>query len=119
MLFKIFIVIQAVGIIDSNLNTIGIWELPKDQIEKEQEKHSIEKNQDNVNLEKKDYKRGIIYYLSKENKIVGVILWNVWGKIEDARRAIKLSTTIKDPNELKSLICLEDDEQHEEEKSEN
>lgn len=34
---------------------------------------------------KEPYKTGIIYYLG-DGKVRGVILWNVWGRLEDARK---------------------------------
>ena len=52
---------EAVGLLDSRLETIEEWKDP--------------------------YREGIVYYL--ENGIVrGVLLWNVWDQVENARRLI-------------------------------
>lgn len=48
------------------------------------------------------FKKGVIYY-SQNDKVRGVLLWNVWGKIKDARELIGSKRTIK-PEELKGLI---------------
>lgn len=36
---------------------------------------------------KEKFKEGVIYYLN-EGKVKGVLLWNVWGKVEEARKII-------------------------------
>ncbi len=33
------------------------------------------------------YRKGVVYYL-KESHVTGVILWNTWGKVDDARKVI-------------------------------
>lgn len=33
------------------------------------------------------YRKGVIYYL-QEDRVQGVILWNVWGQVEAARSLI-------------------------------
>ena len=33
------------------------------------------------------YQKGVIYYL-QQNRVRGVILWNVWGQVEAARQLI-------------------------------
>jgi hypothetical protein len=45
--------------------------------------------------------------LNAENKVVGVILWNLFGKVDEARSIIKRSKAVKDAEELKSFISLE------------
>ena len=52
---------EAVGLLDANLETIIDWEEP--------------------------YEKGIVYYLS-EGRVRGVLLWNVWEKVDDARTLI-------------------------------
>lgn len=34
-----------------------------------------------------EYRKGVVYYL-KDGHVTGVLLWNVWGKVDDARRLI-------------------------------
>jgi NADPH-dependent 2,4-dienoyl-CoA reductase/sulfur reductase-like enzyme len=52
---------EAVGDLDSRLETFIDWKEP--------------------------YKEGVIYYLS-EGRVRGVLLWNVWGKVDAARELI-------------------------------
>jgi len=40
------------------------------------------------------YKKGVLYYL-KEERVSGVILWNVWDKVDEARKIISLPAPIK------------------------
>ncbi|MFZ2654845.1 MAG: FAD-dependent oxidoreductase [Victivallales bacterium] len=54
---------EAVGILDSRLETYADWNIPNE--------------------------KGVIYYLEKE-RLVGILLWNVWNKVEDARKLISL-----------------------------
>lgn len=48
------------------------------------------------------FRKGIIYYLQND-KVRGVLLWNVWGKVNDARELIGNKKTYR-PEELKCLI---------------
>ena len=84
---------EAVGILDSKLNTVGIWEKPEGK---------------EVDEQNPDYRKGIVYYLNAENKVVGVILWNLFGKVDEARSIIKRSKPVNNPDELKNFISLED-----------
>ncbi len=54
--------VQAVGVIDSRLKTVAIWQKPEEETTKE------------------EYKRGIVYYL-KDDVVVGVVLLGVYGKV--------------------------------------
>ena len=40
------------------------------------------------------YKKGVLYYL-KEDRVSGVILWNVWDKLDEARKIIGLPAPVK------------------------
>jgi NADPH-dependent 2,4-dienoyl-CoA reductase/sulfur reductase-like enzyme len=52
---------EAVGLIDSRLETVEDWKEP--------------------------YRQGVVYYL-REGRVRGVLLWNVWGQVEAARQLI-------------------------------
>ncbi|HWQ46940.1 MAG TPA: FAD-dependent oxidoreductase [Longilinea sp.] len=51
------------------------------------------------------YQKGILYYLC-DGKIRGVLLWNVWGKIEEARKLIKAGETTS-ADQIPGLILVE------------
>ncbi|MGE5145007.1 MAG: NAD(P)/FAD-dependent oxidoreductase [Acidobacteriota bacterium] len=52
---------EAVGELDARLTTVSDWKEP--------------------------FKEGVIYYL-KDGRVRGVLLWNVWGKVDEARALI-------------------------------
>jgi 3-phenylpropionate/trans-cinnamate dioxygenase ferredoxin reductase subunit len=52
---------EAIGELDARLETVTDWKEP--------------------------YQTGIIYYL-RDNRVRGVLLWNVWGRIDEARKLI-------------------------------
>lgn len=51
------------------------------------------------------YKKGILYFL-REGRIRGVLLWNVWGKVEEARGLIKEGKNLS-PNQIMHLIIMD------------
>ena len=59
---------EAVGLMDSRFEIVEDWE--------------------------EKYKKGILYYL-KEERVSGIILWNVWDKVDEARKIIGLHAPIK------------------------
>jgi hypothetical protein len=54
-------VYEAVGDIDSRLQTVADWKEP--------------------------YREGVVHYL-RDRRVRGVLLWNVWDKVEAARQLI-------------------------------
>ena len=73
---------EAVGELDSRLATVADWEEP--------------------------FKKGVVYYLNDE-RVRGVLLWNVWNKLASARQLIAEPGPFKlaDPAQLKSLLAIE------------
>lgn len=68
---------EAVGILDSKLDMVESWKTP--------------------------FEEGIVYYF-EDDKIVGVLLWNVWEKIDDAWELVTEETTYSTDEEVKKLI---------------
>lgn len=64
---------EAVGLVDSQLQTSGIWVKPE----------VSDKPSD-------QYEKGIVFYF-KEDRLVGVMLWNLFGKVDLARQLIRLN----------------------------
>jgi 3-phenylpropionate/trans-cinnamate dioxygenase ferredoxin reductase subunit len=60
---------EAVGELDSRLHTVIDWNEP--------------------------FKEGVIYYL-ENNRVRGVLLWNVWGKVDAARALIAESKPVRE-----------------------
>jgi NADPH-dependent 2,4-dienoyl-CoA reductase/sulfur reductase-like enzyme len=67
---------EAVGELDSKLETFVDW--------------------------KEKYKEGVIYYL-KEGRVKGVLLWNVWGQLDESRKLIAEKGPVK-PADLKGRL---------------
>lgn len=67
---------EAVGLLDSRLKIIEDW----------QEK----------------YEKGVLYYL-KDDRVSGILLWNVWDKVEEARKVIGFPAPVME-NQLKGKI---------------
>ncbi len=70
---------EAVGELDSRLQVIADWN--------------------------KKFETGVLYYLDKQ-RVRGVLLWNVWGKVDEARALIAASQTVA-PAALKGRIAFE------------
>ena len=65
--------------------------------------------------EQGEYKRGVVYYL-KEKKVVGVLLWNLFNRVDDARRAIRIGREFDDMEKLQRVITLDDKAKEEEDR---
>jgi len=68
---------EAVGQIDSSMETVEDWQ--------------------------QKFQKGVIYYLG-DSCVRGVLLWNVWGQVEAARRLIT-SRRRQNPSELIGRLC--------------
>ena len=67
---------EAVGQLDAQLETLSDWEEP--------------------------YREGVVYYL-RAGRVRGVLLWNVWGRL-DAARALIAETGPLAPADLKGRL---------------
>jgi programmed cell death 8 (apoptosis-inducing factor) len=85
------IILQAVGNVDANLRTVSVWEKPQNSTENPSE-----------------FKKGIVYYLNADNRVVGAIMWNLFGKVDDVSAVIRRARVVKDDGELKNLVSLEE-----------
>jgi len=68
---------EAIGELDARLQTYADW--------------------------KKQFREGVVYYLDK-GRVVGVLLWNVWEKVEAARELIVRRKSFPHPEALKGRI---------------
>ena len=68
---------EAVGVLDSKLNTVGVWA-----------KQSEESSE--------DYDKGVVFYMNSDRRIVGILLWNIHGKVGMARKVLAEHKTLKD-----------------------
>lgn len=123
---------EAIGLVDSTLPTVGIWakatseDTPKAAAEKTGEgirsevaEDSQESTPENVEAEvaqtspqtsppvtqDEQYGKGVVFYMT-EKKIVGVLLWNVFGQMPVARRIIAEQKDHDDLNETAKLFKI-------------
>uniref|UniRef100_A0A1B0FPR1 Apoptosis-inducing factor 1, mitochondrial n=1 Tax=Glossina morsitans morsitans TaxID=37546 RepID=A0A1B0FPR1_GLOMM len=107
---------EGIGLVDSSLPTVGVFALPTkidrrtdnltESREKEVEKPLNEKDLPDVkcDIDNADsYGRGVIFYL-KEDKIVGILLWNLFNRIGLARTIINQNQIYDDLNEVAKLF---------------
>jgi apoptosis-inducing factor 1 len=125
---------EAIGLVDSSFPTVGVFakqndldklekHLALDETGKEEKSASSEENSSpRVILDEKDceitpdperYDKGVIFYMQND-KIVGILLWNVFNRISIARRILSSDETFTDLNEVAKLFDIFD--QHHEEK---
>lgn len=53
-----------------------------------------------------EFSKGVIFYL-KDEKIVGIVLWNIFNQINTARAIIKEDKTYEDINEIAKLFDIQ------------
>ncbi len=68
---------EAVGELDSRMKTVTDW--------------------------KEKFREGVVYYLDN-GRVKGVLLWNVWEKVDAARKIIDLKKVYKNTDELKGAL---------------
>lgn len=110
---------EGIGLIDSSLPTVGVFSLPSkadrqtdnlSETSTEESTQNISANIiENTNDVKSDehtednYGRGVIFYL-KDEKIVGILLWNIFNRIGLARTVINQNKKYDDLNEVAKLF---------------
>eukprot|EP00158_Paraphelidium_tribonemae_P008624 Partr_v1_DN28630_c2_g1_i4_m50073 putative Apoptosis-inducing factor, mitochondrion-associated, 1 len=125
---------EAVGILDPSLPTVGLWakaspqDTPKaaseggegirnaniESVEESNETTPKEKSESvtaetpNLALSSDDeYGKGIVFYLKGE-KIVGVLMWNIFQRTAEAQRVVSEGRTADDIKELAALFKIHD-----------
>jgi len=113
---------EAIGIVDSKLPTVGVFakatetDTPKAAVTKSNEADRsiseqmaetkvVETAAGKVEEGGDEYGKGVIFYL-KENKIVGVLLWNVFNRMNIARRVLKEGRSYDDLTEVAKLFNI-------------
>jgi programmed cell death 8 (apoptosis-inducing factor) len=121
---------EAIGLTDSNLQTVAVYAKGKPDDEGQKEDSEGNREQEDVapaptanelkhkipetkgaattNEKKDDYSKGVVFYL-KENKVVGIVLWNVFNRIPIARKIIKDQEVITNFQELAKLFNIHQD----------
>lgn len=106
---------EAIGIIDSSLPTVAVF-AKHDESEEASETKADEKAAPKVLAAEKaasspdDYNKGVLFYL-KDDRIVGILLWNVFNRISIARKILTSDENFKDLNEVAKLFDIFDQQQ--------
>ncbi|GFU30510.1 apoptosis-inducing factor 1, mitochondrial [Nephila pilipes] len=108
---------EAIGIVDSSLPTIGIFTKPN-ETEINEEKGKSDADQESASKSKLEtdsvlrapksadnYNKGVLFYI-RDDVIVGIVLWNVFGKMPIARQVINESKSQDDVSEIAKLFEL-------------
>lgn len=102
---------EVVGEMSSvKYRTFGVWD-----------RSAVNADESSPDDKLQDFKRGVVYYLDDADTVVGVLLWNVWGRIDDARQLIKRGKAYPQTDQgfedLQRGIQFESDEEEIEESS--
>lgn len=92
------------GIVDSKLSTVSVFaQKPKEILKSDAVRTNSNiaptvraANEDDL---EDDFSKGVIFYL-KDEKIVGIVLWNVFNRINTARAFINQAKSCNDINEI-------------------
>ncbi|XP_067934801.1 apoptosis-inducing factor 1, mitochondrial-like [Watersipora subatra] len=85
---------EAVGLVDSQLPTVSVFAKTK-----------MSDGSAETSSQTNDYAKGVIFYM-KEKQVVGVVCWNMFNKIEVARKLIKEGAEHDDLSELAKMFDL-------------
>lgn len=97
---------EAVGIVDSSLPTVAVYLQDSNESTKNEEESIEEKSSEFVfSEEPKDFKRGVVFYL-KDEKVVGMVMWNIFNRISIARQVLKSNIGIDDLREVAKLFNI-------------
>ncbi|CAM4854142.1 unnamed protein product [Rotaria socialis] len=118
---------EAIGLTDSGLQTVAVYAKGKSNDEGQkgdsegnrEQKDAVPISNSNVLKEKTSetrpttdnkntYNKGVVFYL-KDNKVVGVVLWNIFNRIPIARKIIKDQQVITDFQELAKVFNIHQD----------
>ncbi|XP_017047481.1 putative apoptosis-inducing factor 1, mitochondrial isoform X2 [Drosophila ficusphila] len=116
---------EGIGLVDSSLPTVGVFALPSDAADRvdnlpesseDEDSKSASSNVSTKNAavvtpdgvtcdpdEAANYGKGVIFYL-KNDKIVGILLWNLFNRIGLARTIINQNKKYDDLNEVAKLF---------------
>jgi len=113
---------EAIGVVDSRLPTVGVFaratpqdtpkavvtqtDEPMRSVSEEKAGRILPAGSSQPELkEGEDYGKGVIFYM-RENKVVGVLLWNVFNRMSIARRILKEGKKYDDLTEVAKLFNI-------------
>ncbi|KAM7350937.1 apoptosis inducing factor [Cochliomyia hominivorax] len=112
---------EGIGLVDSSLPTVGVFSLPSKETNRSDNLAENQQTETEIKETPKDstgvakdveptesdstpeYGRGVVFYL-KDDKIVGILLWNIFNRIGLARTIINQNKKYDDLNEVAKLF---------------
>lgn len=110
---------EAIGVIDSSLPTVSVFAKhtpekqsttgePSDALAESEAKSprvTDAKVSSGDEDDKDDFGKGVVFYL-RDEKIIGIVLWNVFNRINTARAVIGEGKKFDDLNEVAKLFDI-------------
>lgn len=124
---------EAIGLVDASLPTVAVF-AKQDKTDKETKHLALNESDASGDVETKEksprvtsstikekdcepipesYDKGVLFYM-QDDRIVGILLWNVFNRISIARKILSSDETFTDLNEVAKLFDIFD--QHRDEK---
>lgn len=104
---------EALGIIDSKLPTVSVFakkspEISTSKTDSDTSKAAITPSvqaAEAITKDQDDFSKGVVFYL-RDEKIVGIVLWNVFNRINTARAVLSQDKKYDDLNEVAKLFDI-------------
>ncbi|KAI1280875.1 Apoptosis-inducing factor 1, mitochondrial [Halotydeus destructor] len=102
---------EAIGLVDPKFQTVGVFgkPTPKDTTQENLQEEGATSAEPRAPVSGDDFERGLIFYL-RDKVIVGIVLWNVFNRINLARRIINEGKEREDLTEVAKLFNIYGDE---------
>lgn len=99
---------EALGIVDATLPTVSVFakKSPESSTPSKTESEATKSTkQPETNDGSDDFSKGVVFYL-RDKKIVGIVLWNVFNRINTARALLSQDKVYDDLNEVAKLFDI-------------
>ncbi|KAI8098957.1 uncharacterized protein BX664DRAFT_320016, partial [Halteromyces radiatus] len=102
---------EAVGLVDSQLSTVSVWAKSTTKEENKKEEDEVTKPSKPNPFQGEKFEKGLVFYV-RDRKIVGLLLFNVFGKVQEARDIIDAGLTSDKIDHLLKKFDLYSDDAH-------
>ena len=95
---------EAIGLTDcKSLKTLGCFKKATTADTPKARENLADGDKEIEATETKDYGKGVVFYLNKVDRVVGVVSWNLFGKMKRARKLISDGITVQSEEDLDEL----------------
>lgn len=98
---------EALGIVDSSIPTVSVFvkKSPENAAPASETEQTTATKPADSSVDKDDFSKGVVFYL-RDEKIVGIVLWNLFNRINTARAVLSQDKKFDDLNEVAKLFDL-------------